>query len=412
MGSSMLVCFVRRAGSVLVSSPKYNYNYNYLGSQIGGISRGVLKAYSSVAAGGSSALLMLPSSFGSRGVMNASSVAEERVISINKEAGASGVCMKESTVVGSSHGWVALFNWKSYEGDLHLWHPLSGRGVKLPALSSLPDIFPEIEHKRNSMKLRHDEKNSNWTNPTDEKNSNYYHDILISRLHIDRDKWTDPTGELIVKHYLDIVYSRFHKLFFCITNRNDNDLEEEELEAWDFSSTSSPSDPLTVVRLKYEEDKEEEYPETEDSSWDEDKDHPEMAKYLVFEDEDNSGGQLLLVTRHMVWKPSYEPFRYRTTGFDVHTVDRDNGKLRHLKSLGGLSIFVGNNNSVALKSPQLKPNSIYFIDSNASEYNPQKDHVFCGQDMGVFDYENTTFSPCYYNPPYTHISTTMPPPFC
>ncbi|KAK6142466.1 hypothetical protein DH2020_022814 [Rehmannia glutinosa] len=71
------------------------------------------------------------------------------------------------------------------------------------------------------------------------------------------------------------------------------------------------------------------------------------------------------------------------------------------RSLDSMAIFVGSNHGRALSAseyPCLNPNSIYFTE-------PQSDGRFIsgaddldhgGHDLGIFDYENETFSPCYY----------------
>ncbi|GFP93312.1 hypothetical protein PHJA_001475600 [Phtheirospermum japonicum] len=60
-------------------------------------------------------------------------------------------------------------------------------------------------------------------------------------------------------------------------------------------------------------------------------------------------------------------------------------------------MFVGSNHSFAMSAvecPGLKPNSIYFTDSN-KHYTPNGS-VYGGHDIGIFDYQNKTLSPCHY----------------
>ncbi|GFP87076.1 hypothetical protein PHJA_000851400 [Phtheirospermum japonicum] len=87
---------------------------------------------------------------------------------------------------------------------------------------------------------------------------------------------------------------------------------------------------------------------------------------------------------------------YTTVGFDVYRYDPETGSLRYMDgSLGGLALFVGSNNGFALSAaefPELKPNSIYYT-------TPQQWSDCCGgHDVGIFNYQDQTFSPCFYPP--------------
>ncbi|GFP85603.1 hypothetical protein PHJA_000704000 [Phtheirospermum japonicum] len=58
-------------------------------------------------------------------------------------------------------------------------------------------------------------------------------------------------------------------------------------------------------------------------------------------------------------------------------------------------MFVGLNHSFAVSATAangLKPNSIYFTD----ERGWRDDVIYGGHDIGIFDYQNKTISPCYY----------------
>ncbi|GFP84993.1 hypothetical protein PHJA_000643100, partial [Phtheirospermum japonicum] len=107
-----------------------------------------------------------------------------------------------------------------------------------------------------------------------------------------------------------------------------------------------------------------------------------------------------------------ESVSYKTVGFDVHS-DQETGSLLHYmdRSLGGLALFVGPNDGGFALSPAefpgLKPNSIYYTDSEAM---PEWcDQAYRGHDVGIFDYENETFSSCYYPCNLKSILTNIVP---
>ncbi|GER41398.1 hypothetical protein STAS_18110 [Striga asiatica] len=100
-------------------------------------------------------------------------------------------------------------------------------------------------------------------------------------------------------------------------------------------------------------------------------------------------------------------YPYKTVAFDVHKIDREEGgggKLRYVDgSLNGLAMFVGLNHSFAVMptNGELKPDSIYFTDDKVfnprnSNYIYEEEKMYVGHDIGIYDYEKKTISPCYY----------------
>ncbi|GFQ07214.1 hypothetical protein PHJA_002865500, partial [Phtheirospermum japonicum] len=77
----------------------------------------------------------------------------------------------------------------------------------------------------------------------------------------------------------------------------------------------------------------------------------------------------------------------KTVGFDVHKYNPENGSLEYMdRSLDGLAFFIGPNNGFALSAaeyPELKPDSIYYTGMGS-------------HDVGIFNYRDETFSPCFY----------------
>ncbi|KAL6499884.1 hypothetical protein OROGR_027794 [Orobanche gracilis] len=373
-------------------------------------------------------LLMLPPSReggkGSVTAYNLYSPALEKVISIKKrgeEHDRSGV--DESRVVGSSHGWVALFNEKREDGDLFLWDPLSGRQIKLPPMKALPDAYPKHNYGRAGVTKviiscspdKKEECRAMMIYGGGER-------LAFCRPFVSNSKWTrigdlryEEDGEIWGRSYQEFVYSASRELFFCVTKNG-------ELEAWD------PSPKLQWrVHLPKEEGEEEEFSGVE------------LLNYLVF---DEQSAQLLLVKRHVLERmgpdgtyvkhplecdgtyddPDLDPFdecdRYphKTIAFDVDRLDNNGGasviRLTRPRPTAGITIFLGINQSFAISAPhdQLKPNSIYFTDPHPGVC-MRETSVYGGHDIGVFNYENRTFSACYYPCDVSSLKIIMPPPF-
>ncbi|KAG8384866.1 hypothetical protein BUALT_Bualt04G0162900 [Buddleja alternifolia] len=194
----------------------------------------------------------------------------------------------------------------------------------------------------------------------------------------------------VARCYESFVYSSTHRLFFCVT-------QFAEFEAWDLQDPSSPR--LTTMDMSCEDD---DYPWAARSE--EELNLKKMCRRLTFLVVDSSSGQLYHVTRHvmehMAPDGSYVDFfdegsdkcPYKTIGFDVHKIDSENNVLSDF--------------------PELKPNSIYFIDVNVLI--PQGIHypnpTFGGHDIGIFNYEDGIFSPCYYPCDVKSFWRIFPPP--
>lgn len=104
---------------------------------------------------------------------------------------------------------------------------------------------------------------------------------------------------------------------------------------------------------------------------------------------------------------------YKTVDFDVYKYDRERGDWKYMDggSLDGMALFIGVNHGFALSAPQLKPDSIYFTDT--MEFCPSIPQIktYGGHDLGIFNYQNKTLSPCYYYPcNYHFIRRILPPP--
>ncbi|GFP95675.1 hypothetical protein PHJA_001711700 [Phtheirospermum japonicum] len=77
-------------------------------------------------------------------------------------------------------------------------------------------------------------------------------------------------------------------------------------------------------------------------------------------------------------------------------------------------MFVGMNHSFAVPADEygLRPNSIYYTDANTRLINPMdvRSPYHGDLDMGIFDYENKTLSPCPYYDYSSHDDQNLATP--
>lgn len=118
------------------------------------------------------------------------------------------------------------------------------------------------------------------------------------------------------------------------------------------------------------------------------------------------------------YDPVARVFNYMDTGTGVH--HKYDPEMKGFKytgggggsSLDGLALFIGANHGFALRAdeyPGLKPNSIYFTDTEyvrqrwCTEDDDDEERDFGGHDVGIFNYQDGTFSPCYFPSDYGSI---------
>ncbi|KAL3639796.1 hypothetical protein CASFOL_014764 [Castilleja foliolosa] len=334
----------------------------------------------------------------------------------------------DAKFVGSSHGWLALFNQRN-NNNLFLYNPITRRHIKLPPIGNLPD--PKInltpDGRRGSvyklilssspdddeciammifgperrLAFCHPCRSTEWT-PIGE----LYYRLISQNFPI-----LDGVIGIFPRSYVDIVYSSTQKLFFCQT------LSTMELECWDLANSLSPRihSSWKFCRSDYSKKL---------MGWTEAK----RQVNLVYSEEYN---QLFIVMRYVMKRMSpdgsyvhpiyYGKYRgwdnsspYGTIGFDAYKFDFGVEKPQLVKgSLDGLSMFIGINHSIAMPiTPQLKkltPNCIYYTDSNRNSVPPSS--LYGGHDIGIFDYTNRTISPCYNFPvDVESIKRIMPAP--
>ncbi|KAL3639761.1 hypothetical protein CASFOL_014729 [Castilleja foliolosa] len=348
----------------------------------------------------------------------------------------------DAELVGSSHGWLALFNRRN-NNHIFLYNPITRRHIKLPPIETLPD--PKINLTPNG---RGSISKLILSSSPDDDDEECIAMMIFSRerrlafCHPCRStEWT-PVGELYYhlpgegsfpRSYEDIVYSSTQKLLFCQTLMT----LTLDLECWDLSNSLSPR-----IHSSWE------------LCWSQFHSDELVGKYLVktqvnlvYSEEYN---QLFIVMRYVMERMSPDGsfayplyfgksrgwdnrYPYRTIGFDAYKFDvgvkipqkeedlYDGlpmfigiNQVQHVEegSLDGLSMFVGINHSIAMSpTPQLKLNSncIYYTDPNNLHIRPSA--FYGGHDIGIYDYTNRTFSPCYDIPlDVESIKRIMPAP--
>ncbi|CAA0833411.1 Unknown protein [Striga hermonthica] len=300
--------------------------------------------------------------------------------------------LETTVVVGSSHGWLALFN--QTNSDLFLSNPLTGRHVKRPPVPVIDgcawvnkviisDEDPEHEDCRAMM----------------------IHDIadILAFCCPGGASWTrigthtcPPPNR--VRNYEDVVYSNSENLFFCLTA-----IDCDDLEAWDLTDPTSPRlvwwnhkdllGPENYIAWLHDVEK---IRLSETGIW------TRALRYLVYAEHLR---QLFLVTRHLVEQMaldglSVEDFErdneypYKTVAFDVHKIDREEGgggKLSYVDgSLSGLTMFVGHNHSFAvMPNNGLQPDSIYFTEdpvfsAGNSNFDEEEEEKMYGGTISAF----------------------------
>ncbi|KAL3636238.1 hypothetical protein CASFOL_020785 [Castilleja foliolosa] len=391
--------------------------------------------------------LTLPPTFeGDDMIHNFYSLADDKVLSFNKGYIPKGPLLvdpvflklpeNDSVIIGSSHGYLALLN--QHRGDVFLYNPVSGWLKKLPCLANLVDP--------NDLKLRIPKFILSCSPDNHDPQDKYSSECraIVSFGQGDRlafcwpgvsYEWK-PIGisdvcvtDRYLYRYQDFVYSPMDKLFIGITDMSVHSFDLQKHRAprveptrWLCGITDKDTYPWP-------------YRSEEDNKL---KELCRHLKYLI----SLSDGRLFLVIRHVVEQmapdgsPYVKPeedttldydidevkvnYPYKTVGFDVHCIVRDEAKWRlsYMEgSLDGMTMFVGSSQSFALSSsefPELKANAIYFADDkDLSEFHPpgyRKSSSYGGHDAGVFDYENRMISSCYYPCDYNSIRKIEPTP--
>ncbi|KAL6534093.1 hypothetical protein OROHE_013926 [Orobanche hederae] len=283
------------------------------------------------------------------------SLAEGRVLTLNKSK--DDVIPEKGLLVGSSHGWLAFFDKKSQH--VFLSNPISGGHIKLPR-----SPYPWPCRVILSCAPGDDEK----CYAVSTKPALAFCQVGVS------DEWTVFDIPIL---YDDFAYCSTRKVFSFITpskfefdpygvrvvvlHDDIGHVEEHQIDYWEISNDG------------------------------------EVMMWLIRPGFGRLKGLRTLGRKTKMWSssPSFKMLYGETRGFLVLQIDERAGIIKVVEDLKGLAIFVGMSHSFAVPVPDtgtiLKPNSIYFTPSTSLL------DGFISKDVGIFDYHNKTFSPCYYN---------------
>ncbi|CAA0831035.1 Unknown protein [Striga hermonthica] len=365
--------------------------------------------------------------------------------------------VSDLSIVGSSHGWLSMFDHSKSGGGLFLYNPLTQRRINLPPL-------PEYSSAVTSLVL-------SGPHPDEDDSCRavailgYENSLAFccpnSRTMAEWMQLGKRTG------YTSVAYSTSQKRFFCFASKSSSyddgdDDEEDGDDNEEDGDGGAEDDEEDGDGEEEEEEEEEEEDDDEENDDDDDDDDDELYPHLEAWDLQDpispamipmpvgvdkkcypvahscneeyrykryscrdyqflvvaeASGQLFHVRRFVKdWMgpknyyavDSYygpkvgmlkDPPPYVSMGFDVHKYDPETGSLVYMDgSLDGLAFFVGTNNGFALPAaehPGLKPDSVYYTEP------PQWIHInlMCGgHDVGIFDYKLKDFcpSPCFY----------------
>ncbi|GER35752.1 hypothetical protein STAS_12049 [Striga asiatica] len=311
---------------------------------------------------------------------------------------------------GSSHGWVVLYDRRSLE--LFLYNPITRRHIILPPFEGVDKVILSCSPDENGPNCRAIMIYNNcglalccpgfskeWTH--------------IGHHHED-------SSRDFSECYVDCVYSTRDEALFSLTN---NFGKNGMLESWDLRDIQPPR-AVKIAELSWKHGrlglprrtKREE--KKKKMMWlsNEPKEHLVVA-----------GEDLLVVTQHVVFAFDFDGLyvdvlAYErglpgvTIDFDVHKYDPEDGELKYVEGscLGGWALFVGlSSDAVALRAadfPELKPNSIYFTDALEDAVIEDDNFPTGGHDIGIFNYEKKTVSPCYYPCDTNNMRKTFPAP--
>ncbi|XP_057805435.1 uncharacterized protein LOC131020555 [Salvia miltiorrhiza] len=327
-------------------------------------------------------LMLPPARSGNTAAYNLYSPVKGQVVSFNINGNDETVEVMQdpaTRLVGSSHGWLALFNPR--RRVFFLSNPLSGCRIDLPHPPT-DFIVPPLKVIVSSSSPDDDDCRALMM---------FDSDAYSYVCRPGRSAWT-LFGKFA---YEDFVYSAARKRFLCVLqDQFMHDSDDEELEPWDLECWNVVQEPEPTIDWKVE-------------TLDSDFLHKQMRevsfrfkrymRYLV--------ADAYVVTRYFNWYKKYE----KTVGFDVHRIGKGVASRYMEGSLDGLVMFVGVNESFAVAAsefPELQPDSIYYTHNSFYD----DGDVYGGHDLGIFDYRNKTWSPCYYPCDPSSFKKIHPPP--
>ncbi|KAL3648009.1 hypothetical protein CASFOL_008977 [Castilleja foliolosa] len=343
------------------------------------------------------------------------SVAENKVISIpksNLKYKIESESRDSTRIIGSSHGWLAYYNFLGVGGGLFLSNPISGRRVNLPPIHNIDATESDVMLQYWIRKMR-----ITCSDPQSEDCRVVMKFGMANSLGLccpgDRSFGWNIFGSDQAKTYHDIVYCSKHELLFSLYFSN-----SRQLEAWDIRNPSSPSLvwSCNFNDLEIDCDNGGEQP----SMKEEIQDFSDRQEYLVTSQQGDLFYVKRYINRYMLPDGSCAPietdndYRYpaKTISFDVYKIVRDGDdkgkKVLMDGHLDGLVMFVGDpSEGIAIPVDDaigFKPNSICFTNDHRVFASRQ------GTDNGIFDYKEKKLSSCYYPFDYNSLENNISPP--
>ncbi|OVA10871.1 Protein of unknown function DUF295 [Macleaya cordata] len=301
-----------------------------------------------------------------------------------------------SRCCGSSHGWLVLLEEKN--PTILLLNPFTRIQIQLPPITSFPNVWDfQIHNVGEEYLVKYPFEEHPYPNKLEDIHDFFIKKVILSSNPTSLDKdyiavaILDLTKELAFckkgdeswtiieaaeSYCEDVIY--FKGLFFAVN-------KEGSLAICDVNHVISNVSPAVTIIA----------PPKPVS-------HADML-YLV-----DSFGEILLVTRYLNTEldPELGCVVYKTTGFDVFSLDARKPKWVEVKSLGDRMLFLGGENSslclLATDFSGCEGNCIYFTD-DYTEVNEVKpgDH-----DMGVFNLGDRSIKPLPY---FTGVSRLFYP---
>ncbi|KAK2986727.1 hypothetical protein RJ640_010952 [Escallonia rubra] len=354
---------------------------------------------------------------GSKSCYRFYSLVEQRIVEISKNKVGP---FEEARLVGSSHGWLAYINLR--DCDFYLTNPIRGRVLRLPPVSTLPCMVaqPGLFCSRTPQEWSRLVIKKVITSSGEDNCTVMIIDGHSGRLAFCKPgdiTWTALDGPL--DQFDQIAYSARENLFYALTNNL-------SFEAWDLGDSGSACQKRHPIAAEVSEDERFDCYEGKSKEWITMCNvRSDFRFYIVV---DPTSGELLYIVRDYAFVgedgsfncedpyPQF-PLTVPTKTFNCHVFRLNMGgeKVRgeYQKCIGDRAFFIGLNHSFCLSArdfPQLRPNSIYFTD-DIPRLPPDSDyfvHSYRGQDIGVFNLEDDSVTPCY---PPGYVDTLLSPTF-
>ncbi|KAL3619094.1 hypothetical protein CASFOL_036664 [Castilleja foliolosa] len=366
--------------------------------------------FSSSSSSSSPLLMLSPRSYNT--CYDLYNIAENRLFTIPKSE--KSTFRYATKIVGSSHGWLACFNYR--RNELFLSNPLSGRRVNLPPVDNLSIPRSSLRSGVGIQKII-----ISCSDPESEECRAMMLFNTSSKLAYCCPGISSSTEWTTIKETNeDFVYCATQELLFTV-HLSDKSVAILVLEAWDLRNPLSPSLVWSCDFDKLEYCYRSGGPSNPVQNFEFSLDQQE---YLVV----SQKGELFLVFRcieryvgpdglRAKVDPEDHLFRFKyppkTADYKVHKIVREGdhgGKKIYMHNhLDDQVMFIGwLSHGIAVPATDangFQPNTICFTDDAYTLKRPAR-----GTDNGIFDYKNKTFHPCYYPFDFINLRKKIMPP--